>query len=127
TAAQIMRVVRPAVKTQDSRQRPARTMRLDVGGRSALRSSLLLAGRGRVGFGVRRCFLGLEDGDAERDAHFVLDAATQVDVVFQRLLGVLASLAQPLALVGEPRAGLFDDAVRDREVKYVALARDALA
>jgi hypothetical protein len=42
-------------------------------------------------------------------------------------LGVLAALAEPLAVVEEPGAGLLDDAALDAHVDEAALARDAEA
>src|SRR5689334_4020884 len=81
---------------------------------------------------VLTCFddlLGLfaVDGHAERLLHVRFDARAHLGILAERRLRVLAPLAEPLAAVGEPGARLLDDAVRDREVEHVALARDALA
>ena len=46
---------------------------------------------------------------------------------FRNALDVLAALADPLAVVGEPGAGLFDDAGLDAKVDDLAQLGDALA
>src|SRR2546422_6116031 len=56
-----------------------------------------------------------------------LNRLIDVRVLFQELLGVLATLAEPFAAVREPRARLFDDAFVDGQIEQVAGARDAFA
>ena len=55
------------------------------------------------------------------------DFAGDLGVVAQEPLRVLAALAEALAVVGEPGAGLLDDAGLDAEVDEFADLRDALA
>src|SRR5437868_2942363 len=112
-AAQIMRARK--LDCKDTTQPPApaqppraaRTLAAEMPTNSF---ALLLARRGRIGlrFRFRVClrFLRLEHWDAERNAHFVLDAPTHCCIVLERLLRVLASLTEPLALIGEPSAAL---------------------
>ena len=50
-----------------------------------------------------------------------------VGVLLEELLGVLAALAEALAVVGEPGAGLLDDAGLDAEIDELADLGDALA
>ncbi len=57
----------------------------------------------------------------------LLDRLGHLRVVAQELLGVLASLADPGAVVGEPGAGLLDDVGLDAEVDQLAHLADALA
>src|SRR5271163_3666490 len=70
--------------------------------------------RGALSQSQRLAYLGVEFG------HDVL-------VVFQELAGILAALADALAFVAVPRAGLFDDVVVRSQIKQIAFARDALA
>src|SRR3989442_10175773 len=56
-----------------------------------------------------------------------LNRLIDVRVLFQELLGVLATLAEPFAAVREPRARLFDDPFVDGQIEQVAGARDAFA
>src|SRR5690606_5766053 len=53
--------------------------------------------------------------------------AQQLRIVTQELLGVLATLPKALGIVGEPRAGLLDDASLDAEVDDLARLGNALA
>src|SRR5262245_27553695 len=57
----------------------------------------------------------------------ILDGLADVGVFLQELFDVLATLAQALAAVREPRAGLLDDALVDGQVEQVAGPRNALA
>src|SRR5262245_32768482 len=79
------------------------------------------------GFGGRRSCGRLRFADAQRGADFGLDLVAQRGVVAERVLGVVAPLAQPLALVRVPRAGLVDDLVLDADVDQLAEFRDPLA
>src|SRR5262245_9871381 len=83
-------------------------------------------GRGR-GFAGRRSCGRLRFAAAQRGADFGLDLVAQRGVVAERVLGVVAPLAQPLALVRVPRAGLVDDLVLDADVDQLAEFRDPLA
>src|SRR5258708_6995941 len=56
-----------------------------------------------------------------------LDLRGHVGIGLQERLGVLAALAEPLAVIGEPGAGFFDDAGLDAEVEDFAHLGDALA
>src|SRR5262249_17762284 len=56
-----------------------------------------------------------------------LDARGDVGIVAQERLGVLAALADALAVVGEPRAGLLHDSCLDAEIDDFAHLGDALA
>jgi hypothetical protein len=56
-----------------------------------------------------------------------LDLARQLGIVAQEALGVLAPLAEALAVIGEPGARLLDDAGLDAEVDELAGLRHALA
>ena len=60
-------------------------------------------------------------------AQGLLDAAGQSALALQIGLGVLAALAQALALIEEPGAGLLHELRLDAQVEQVALARDAVA
>ena len=64
---------------------------------------------------------------AERLAHLVLDLARELGVLAQELARVVLALADLLAVVGVPGAGLVDDAGVDAQVDDLALAADALA
>src|SRR5262245_3472524 len=107
------------------------------GPHSPLPFSLLLDGlcgaaparrRGRRrGFGSRRRGGRLGFADAQRGSDFGLDLVAHRGVVAERVLSVIAPLAQPLALVREPRAGLVDSLVLDADVDQLAESRDSLA
>src|SRR4051812_35839214 len=56
--------------------------------------------------------------------HLHLDLAGQVGVIDEELLGVVAALADALALVAEPGAGLLDGAALAAEVDQVTLVAD---
>src|SRR5438477_12841222 len=56
-----------------------------------------------------------------------LDAVRDVRILLEEDLGVLAALADALAVVGEPRAGLFDHAALDAEIEDLAGLGNALA
>src|SRR5438552_15018278 len=66
-------------------------------------------------------------GEAELAADAVFDRLRDIRVLFQELLRVFAALTEALAAVGEPRAGLLDDALLDAEVEEVAVLRNAFA
>src|SRR5439155_5421568 len=70
--------------------------------------------------------LGFAD-HAELAADAVFDCLEHLGVVPEEELGVLAPLAEPLAAVREPGAGLLDDPFVDGEVEEIARARDAFA
>src|SRR5436305_3622755 len=55
-----------------------------------------------------------------------LDLAGHVRVGPQERLGVLAALAEALAVIGEPRAGFLHDAGLDAEIEDLAHLGDAL-
>ena len=56
-----------------------------------------------------------------------LDLRGHVGIGLEERLGVLAALAEPLAVIGEPGAGFLDDAGLDAEVEDFAHLGDALA
>src|SRR5205814_5941417 len=56
-----------------------------------------------------------------------LDFLGDVGVRLEKRLGVLAALADALAVVGKPGAGFFDDPGLDPEIEDLAGLRDALA
>src|SRR5262245_53051363 len=57
----------------------------------------------------------------------LLDGLANVRVVPEKLLRVLAALAQTLAAISKPRARFFDDAFVDCEVDQITGAGDAFA
>src|SRR5262249_41758450 len=77
------------------------------------------SGRGR-GFSGRRSGGRLRVANAQRGADFGLDLVAHRGVAAERVLSVVAPLAQPLALVREPCAGLVDDLVLDADVDQLA-------
>src|ERR1041384_6358883 len=64
---------------------------------------------------------------AQRALHVLLYLLEDFWLVLQSLLPLLAPLAQPLALVREPGAALFDDPIIRREIEQVAFLRNAFA
>src|SRR5215467_12459551 len=60
-------------------------------------------------------------------AHGLLDCRRHLGIVLEELLGVLAALADALAIVGEPGAGLLHDARLHTEIQELATLGDALA
>src|SRR6478735_103016 len=81
------------------------------------------------GLQLRR-FLGLGrgfDANAELFLDQALEFRRQLRVVAQEAAGVLHALAQLVAIVGEPGARLFDQAVLDTHVDDAALTGNALA
>src|SRR5690242_2084695 len=64
---------------------------------------------------------------AELPPDLVLDGLEHLGVVLQELLRVLATLAEALAAVREPRAALLDDPFVHGEVEQVAGPRDPFA
>src|SRR5262249_38706213 len=77
-----------------------------------------------LAFGVGEDLLGDEPGvlAARR-----LDARGDVRILLEERLGVLAALADALAVVGKPGAGLLDHPGLDAEIEDLAGFRDALA
>src|SRR5207237_5281340 len=69
----------------------------------------------------------IDVADADLDLDLLGDLHHQVDVLGEEGLHVLPALAELLALVGEPRARLLDDAEIDPDVEQRALTSDALA
>src|SRR2546426_8013555 len=55
-----------------------------------------------------------------------LDLLRDIRIAFEEALGVLATLADALAVVGEPGARLLDHPGLDPEVEDLAVLRDAL-
>src|SRR5438105_4787615 len=64
---------------------------------------------------------------AHRLAYFGLEFGGDVGIFFQEVAGILAALANTLALVAEPGAGFFYNIVQRANVEQVAHARDTLA
>src|SRR4051812_9664812 len=64
---------------------------------------------------------------AELAADALVDRLEDLRVVLEELLDVFAALTEALAVIGEPRAALFDDALVDREVEQVPGLRNAFA
>ena len=67
------------------------------------------------------------DGHADGGADLGFDLVGHLGMLAQELARVVLALADLLAVVGVPRAGLLDDVVRDAELDDLAFARDALA
>src|SRR5215210_4575426 len=67
---------------------------------------------------------GLEQSELVVD--FVEDAPTDLGVLLQELLGILAALPEPLLAVSEPGAALLYDIVLDAHVEQASLAGDTL-
>src|SRR5699024_3923114 len=81
---------------------------------------------------VDRCLLRLRHrlelhADAELGLDLLLDLDSELRVVLEEPAGVLLALAELVALVGVPGAGLAHDAVLHPEVDQAALAGDAHA
>src|SRR5690606_31265642 len=55
------------------------------------------------------------------------DARSHFRIVLQKCLGVFTALTDPLAVIGEPRAGLLHHPGLDAEIDELAHFRDALA
>src|SRR5205085_660011 len=55
------------------------------------------------------------------------DRLGDIGILLEEILGVLASLADPLAVIGVPRARFFDDASGDAKIDELARFRDTLA
>src|SRR5690606_7696708 len=53
-------------------------------------------------------------------AHALFDSRRDLGIVLEELARIFAALAHALAVVGEPGAGLFDDAALDAEVEKFA-------
>src|SRR5215469_18299143 len=94
--------------------------------RGASRTSMNLRGAlflGRTAFGARRQHgIGDQTGvGADR----LLDLGGGLGVILEILLGVLAALADALAIIGEIRAGFLDHAGLHAEIKELAALGDA--
>ena len=63
---------------------------------------------------------------AERGAQLGIDLAAHFRILFQELAGVVAALADALALVAEPGAALLDQVAGDADVEQITFARGAL-
>src|SRR4030095_5807668 len=70
-------------------------------------------------------FLGLSE--SEKDFPIVLDPIPKLVIFFEKVLHVLASLAEAFAFVREPRTAFFDDVVVRRDIDEIAFAWDAFA
>ena len=80
-------------------------------------------GPGRVSRGGHHCF-----GDEPSiGANCMLDRLANLAVIFEKGFGVLATLADSLALVGKPRARLLDHTGLNAEIDQFAAFRDAFA
>src|SRR5207248_10502271 len=80
------------------------------------------------GFRSRRgSRLGAVPYQAKSFAQSGVQLRPDVGVIAQKLTSVLATLANPLALVAVPGAGFFDQVLSDAEVDQVALLRNAFA
>src|ERR1700730_11272330 len=90
---------------------------------SILRSLRLLAVGVALG-GAGQDLLGDQAG-VLADRH--LDLRGHVGIGLQKRLRVLAALAEPLTVIGEPGAGFFHDAGLDAEIENFAHLGDALA
>src|SRR5215207_10463875 len=76
--------------------------------------------------GLGLALVGLGDGggweaDAELGLDLLLDLAGQLGVVAEEVAGVLASLAELVAVVGEPGPRLLDEADVHADVEQAAL------
>src|SRR5205085_5486263 len=92
-----------------------------------IKSKSLLRGRLAVGVGLALTGENLLGDQAGVLADRGLDLGGHVGVGLQEGFGVLAALAEALAVIGEPGAGLFDHAGLDAEVEDLAHLGDALA
>src|SRR3984893_2440134 len=106
----------PELRPDPPGQRPNRTAATS-GRLTALLVRCGLAGSGHHGFGY----------EAGIGANRVLYGLAGFRLVLQERLGVLSPLANALAVVGKPGAGLFDDAGLNAKVNQLAAFRDALA
>src|SRR5665213_159539 len=77
-----------------------------------------------IGFAGLENLLGDEAGVL---ADGLFDPRRGLGIVAQECLGILAALAEPLAVVGQPGAGFFDDACLDAEIDQFAHFRNAFA
>ena len=75
---------------------------------------------------IRRLDLGQRRALLRRGSR-KLDLLGDVGIFAQEGLGVLAALAEALAVIGEPGAGLLDDAVLDAVVEQFTRLGDTLA
>src|SRR5438477_6978363 len=89
-------------------------------------STLLLLGRRRR-LRLLWCFGLFAHGHPQRALHVILYLLKDYWLILQSLLCVLATLAEPLALIREPRTTLFNYAIVRREIEQVAFLRNAFA
>src|SRR5205823_1384102 len=87
--------------------------------------SLLLSRR--RGLRLLWCFGLFAHGHSQRALHIILYLLKDYWLILQSLLRVLATLAESLALVREPRTTLFNYAIVRREIEQVAFLRNAFA
>ena len=125
---------RALLQARASGSRRARTRQERSGGPAAAQAAAAAAGSGsgtpltaaaHQGRGGRRVAVDRRHevlADAERLVDLALDLLGHLGMLVQVALGVVAALAEPLAAVGEERAGLGDDRVLDPEVQDAARA-----
>src|SRR5947207_1457657 len=89
-------------------------------------STLLLLSR-RCGLRLLWRFGLFAHGHPQRALHIILYLLQDYWLILQRLLRVLATLAESLALVREPRTTLFNYAIIRRKIEQVAFLRNAFA
>src|SRR3984885_15270996 len=82
--------------------------------------------RGRSG-ASRCCGLCGRRGQSQRLSHFYIQSSGYILIVFQELAGILASLANSLGLVAEPRSRLLQNVVVDRQIEQIAFPRNAFS
>src|SRR5207237_10605630 len=90
------------------------------------------AGRQVLDFLFRRRIFGHRcDGQLRAHARLLadlaLDLARELRVFFQEIARVVLALAQPVAVVDVPGAGLLEHAEHDADLQHLAFARDAVA
>src|SRR6478609_4027989 len=73
------------------------------------------------------CWLWSRRGQSHRLPDLSFKAGRDVLVVLQELAGVLASLADALAFIAEPRARLFENVLIHGNIEQIAFARNTFA
>src|SRR4029079_8649060 len=91
------------------------------------RIACLSASPRRSLFGVRHRSDATGRGHVDGSADLRLDFGSQFRMLAQEFARVVLALADLLAVVCVPRAGLLDDAVRDTQLDDFAFARNAFA
>src|ERR1035438_6501012 len=81
----------------------------------------------RRSFHRRRYRHAVRLDQSQRLAHFGIDGPTDVRIVLQELPRILASLADPVALIAEPGTALLDDVLRHSLIQQVAFLGNAFA